>query len=85
MRSAETFARAGEMLGPDGRTDRPLAARVVELEVDVHRPPAALQDRLEDAVVAGRVGDGTAKAVPAGSRRRSGRVIRETHVRNIKS
>ena len=32
-----------------------------------------------------RAPDGTAKAVPAGSRRRSGRVIRETHVRNIKS
>ena len=32
-----------------------------------------------------RAPDGNAKAVPAGSRRRSGRVIRETHVRNIKS
>ena len=79
--------------------DSAVNSRPQPYEIKVFRPVARSQDE-DDSMAAcagpafgeglldggnARAPDGTAKAVPAGSRRRSGRVIRETHVRNIKS
>ena len=46
----------GGVPGGDRRVELADAVPLLGDEADVHRPPAALQDRLEDAVVAGRVG-----------------------------
>ena len=79
--------------------DSAVNSRPQPYEIKGFRPVARSQDE-DDSMAAcagpafgeglldggnARAPDGTAKAVPAGSRRRSGRVIRETHVRNIKS
>ena len=55
----------GGVPGGDRRVELADAVPLLGDEADVHRPPAALQDRLEDAVVAGRVGARDPLAVQA--------------------
>ena len=50
---------------PESRVELADAVPLLGDEADVHRPPAARQDRLEDAVVAGRVGARDPLAVQA--------------------
>ena len=59
----------GGVPGGERRVELVDAVPLLGDEADVHRPPAALQDRLEDAVVAGRVGAIDPLAVQAANTR----------------